>query len=73
MEHLCDNCEKTLERHMFCSSLCKIQYHRGQGSVTKGNETGSKKDESVTKRNKPYNTQMCSKHSGSMKGTCGCE
>lgn len=24
------------------------------------------------KEEKPFNTEMCSKHEGSMKGTCGC-
>jgi antitoxin component of MazEF toxin-antitoxin module len=36
--------------------------------------TESKKEESViTPERKHFNTEMCPKHEGSMKGTCGCE
>ena len=58
----CDNCSTDLNRHSFCSSLCRVQYHRRNSKPTTiGYDTANVKvdltnavtiSNKVTKRNK---------------------
>lgn len=74
-EHICDNCEKVVERHVFCTIKCSKEYfnaHRRDSRAPVSEEGSVRKTPLTVSKNKPYDTRPCKKHNGSFRGGCGC-
>lgn len=78
--HSCDNCGKTIDRHVFCTIGCSKAFHNGhRGGVKKvapklETQDTTKDDSSLARKIVQLDKPVfhCKKHFGALSIHCGC-